>query len=337
LTSGTIIIAIIAFGVLILFHEFGHFILAKLSGIKVEEFAIGMGPAIVKFRRGETDYAIRLLPIGGFVRMLGEDQRSDDKRAFTNQAVWKRMAVIAAGPLMNFALTILLLAIITAVVGRAVYLPVIDTVVSNSPAQRAGLMAGDRFISIEGKEIKTADDARAIVSNNPGKPLTAVIERNGQRIKVIITPEYNAEAQTSQIGITFKGHMEKVSVFNAIGYSFAQVYDMTKMMIVGIGQLIIGRGLDQVMGPYGIVKIVGQAASQGIIDLLWLVAIISLNVGLINLVPFPALDGSRLVFLAIEGIRGKPIDQEKEGMIHFAGLVILMLLMLVVTFHDIMR
>jgi regulator of sigma E protease len=131
--------------------------------------------------------------------------------------------------------------------------------------------------------------------------------------------------------------MQKVSFFKAVGYSFVQVYNMTKMMIVGIGQLLIGQGFDPVMGPYGIVEIVGQAASQGVVDLLWLVAIISLNVGLINLVPFPALDGSRIVFLAIEGIRGKPIDREKEGMIHFAGLVILMLFMIVVTFHDIMR
>ncbi|MDK2991697.1 MAG: regulator of sigma protease [Clostridiales bacterium] len=337
MTPSTIIIAIIAFGVLIIFHEFGHFVVAKAVGIKVEEFAIGMGPALYKFHRGETDYAIRILPIGGFVRMLGEDEQSDDERAFNNQSVLKRIAVIAAGPIMNFILTLLLLVIITFMVGIAVYLPVVDTVLPDTPAQQAGLQPGDRFISIEGKTVESADDARAIVLANPGKALDAVIERDGKRLELEITPEYNAETQTAQIGITFRGQMQKVSFFKAVGYSFVQVYNMTKMMIVGIGQLLIGQGFDQVMGPYGIVEIVGQAASQGVVDLLWLVAIISLNVGLINLVPFPALDGSRIVFLAIEGIRGKPIDREKEGMIHFAGLVILMLFMIAVTFHDIMR
>lgn len=337
MTPITIIIAIIAFGVLIIFHEFGHFIVAKSVGIKVEEFAIGMGPAICKFHRGETDYAIRVLPIGGFVRMLGEEEDSDDPRAFNKQSVLKRIAVIAAGPLMNFVLALILIIIITATVGIAVTLPIVDSVAPNTPAQKAGLMPGDKFISINGQEIDDIEEIRSIISANPDKPIPVVIERNGEQIELKVTPEYNAESQAVQIGVIFKGQMQKVPFYKAIGYGCVQIYEMTKLMIVGIGQLIVGNGLDQVMGPYGIVKIVGQAASQGVIDLLWLIAIISLNVGLINLVPFPALDGSHILFLAIEGIRGKPIDREKEAMVHFIGLVILMLFMIVVTFHDIMR
>ncbi|MGI6113742.1 MAG: RIP metalloprotease RseP [Mahellales bacterium] len=332
----TIIIAIIFLGILIIFHELGHFITAKRVGIKVEEFAIGMGPKILSFKKGETAYSLRILPIGGYVKMMGEDTKSDDKRAFNNQKVWKRFTVLSAGSIMNFILAVIFITIIVYNVGVVASPLEIEKVYENTPAQRAGLRANDKIISVEGTRVDTVNQLEQLINENRGDSIEIKVLRDNKERDIILTLEPRA---TGQPMLSFK--IEKVSVFQAIGQGVKQVISIIRLMIVTLVMLIrdlfAGQAVEGVMGPVGIIGEIGKAAKQGMLQLLWLGALLSINLGIINLVPFPALDGSRLVFLLVEGARGKPIDQDKEGLIHFAGFIILIALMIFITYNDITR
>jgi len=339
----TLLVALIFFGVLIMVHELGHFLAGRLVGIHAEEFSIGMGPKLFGFSRKGTQFSVRALPIGGYVKFLGEDEKSEDPRAFNNASLWRRMAVIVAGPAMNILLAVVLLAVFYMSYGIYEVVPEILEVVENSPADRAGLMPGDRIIqvddvSVEGLQAQEAVEAiRNAIRQKGGNELEIVVRRDGENISVKLVPEYSEQSDSYVIGIVF-GRIRRYGLMPAIGLAFNQAGRIMFLMVDMLRALIFrGQGLNEVMGPVGIVGEIGKAVQAGMQQLLSLAVIITLNLGIINLIPFPALDGGRLALLLIEAVRGKPLEPEKEGFIHFIGFVMLILLMVLVTYQDIMR
>lgn len=334
-----IIISIIVLGVLIIFHEFGHFIVAKLSNIKVEEFSVGMGPKLLGFKKGETVYSIRLFPMGGYCKMLGEDESSDDTKAYSNKSIPVRFAVLAAGPFMNFLLAVLIFVIMGFITVTPI--PVVQSVIPDYPAAAAGIMPGDVILKVGDYNIKTWEDLQAAVSKSVNRPVLLEVKRGEKLLYIKLTPIYDAKNKKPMIGISPKGKIGynyKASLITNIKNSIVQSGHITWMMLTSLLGLITGRvSVNEFMGPVGIVNVVGEAAKSGFYSLLGLTSLISLNLAIINLLPIPALDGSRLMFLIIEAIRRKPIDREKEGLVHFIGFVFLILFMIFMTYKDILR
>ncbi|SOC35597.1 RIP metalloprotease RseP [Ureibacillus acetophenoni] len=412
----TVIAFIIIFGSLVFFHELGHFLFAKRAGIMVREFAIGMGPKIFGMTKGETLYTIRLLPLGGYVRMAGEDMDSvelqpgyrvgiilneDDvaekiyfnqsvthpnivfleveradlekdlfiegydeeerfvrykiarnailvengneimiapvDRQFNSKTVGQRAMAIFAGPLFNFILAFFVLMALGMMRGVPASEPVIDSVMPNLPAAEAGIQAGDRVTSINGQPIERWNELSGIVQENPGKPLNFVVERDNQNIELVITPAtvVENEQQFGQLGILRPIEQDPLK---AVVFGATQTWDYTVLIVELLGKLITGQfSIDALSGPVGIYKATETVAQHGIFNLMNWAALLSINLGIMNLLPLPALDGGRLLFFGIEALRGKPIDRQKEGMVHFVGIVLLMILMVVVTWNDIQR
>lgn len=329
----TAVVAILVFGLLIAFHELGHFGVAKLVGVKVDEFAIGMGPKIVEFTRGETRYTLRLLPIGGYVKMEGEDEASNDERSFNNKSVYARAAILVAGAMMNFLLAIVLFIILSYSLGFPV--TTIDNTVPDSPAEHAGLQSGDEITSINDIEIDSWNELVSIISNSKSDDLEVAFIRGEIEMTKIISTYLEEETNRVMIGIVPR--VEK-SLIRAIGQGFTSVWHIIGEMGNFLRQLVTGQAQDaEVVGPIGIITLVGEAARAGWLNVVFLAAMISINLGLINLLPIPALDGSRILFLLVELIRGKPIDPEKEGRIHLLGFVLLISLMIFITYKDILR
>lgn len=341
----TILVALVFFSIIIMIHELGHFLVAKSVGIYAEEFSIGMGPRLLKIPGKETEYSLRLLPIGGYVRFLGEDEASTDPRAFNNASVWKRMAVIVSGPLMNFVLAILLLSI--AYLSFGIYdadLPIIEDVISGYPAEQAGMLPGDRITAVGDVDVSKLEDSKAVqeirsfINENGPDPFQITIERDGQAKHFDVVPSYDEENNRYQLGFYFKIRTRTPGFLEAIGMSFRQTFQIIGMMVTVLKDLIFsGKGVGDVMGPVGIVGEIGRAAQAGIQQLLNLGIVITVNLGIMNLIPFPALDGGRLTLLIVEGLRGKPIDRNKEGYFHLIGFVLLMILMVIVTYKDILK
>lgn len=341
----TAFLAIIIFGLLIFVHEFGHFIVAKFVGIRVEEFSIGMGPKAYSVQKGETLYSVRILPIGGYVKMTGESgiEEEDilsvnDPGRFNNKSVAQRAGVVVAGPLMNFLLAIVLFALFFTLVG----IPSADTstrignIVTGSPAENAGLMAGDKIIAIDGKNVEQWSEMVEIIHNQPGKDLHFTIDRSGNIMELNITPQLDTESKVGLIGVTPNSQWNKVNPLKALGIAIQRTVEIIIFTFIAIVQMITGKmGVGEVAGPVGIVKLIGESAQVGFIYLVNLTALISINLGLLNLLPIPALDGSKLIFLGIEGLRGKPIDSRKENFVHVIGFALLMTLMLFITYRDI--
>jgi len=328
----TLIASFIVFGMLIFFHEFGHFIVAKLSDIKVREFSLGFGPQLVKMKPGETEYSIRLLPLGGFVKMEGEDEKTTDPRAFNNKHIINRLGVIFAGPAMNFVLAILLIGVISFFAGVATTR---ISVMPGEPADKAGLKDGDIIYSVDGQKVKTWDEVVNLISQKPGQNVAIVVLRNGKSESFNLTTEIEQGTQRGIIGI--KSYVVKYSAAESIKSGVQRTFWISGMILEGLFQIIRGKTQADVVGPIGIVHMVGEAARVGIFNLLYLAAIISINLGLFNLFPIPALDGSRMFFLIVEFLRGKPIEPEKEGFVHFIGFTLLMILMIFIAYKDIMR
>ncbi len=339
----TALAVIIVFGVLIISHELGHFLTAKLFKVYVHDFSIGLGPKILDFKRKETAYTLRLLPIGGMVRMMGEDEEDgdpDDPRSFNKKKIWQRILIIFNGPLFNFVAALIIFVISYMVIGVVVEASdtsVLGTIIPSTPADEAGLLPGDEIISINGVEvndwsgitpaIQTWDEASGLM------PL--MIIRDGQQKEVLLTPSFDGERYT--IGITPEYMRERLGFFQSISLGFETTYMMTVEIFKAIGMMFSGEIEPELAGPVGIVDIIGDSARSGMSYLLSLAAMLCVNVGIVNLMPLPALDGSRIVFLIIEGLRGKPINREKEGLIHFIGFALLLALVVVVTFNDIRR
>ncbi len=326
----TAVVFIIVFGLLVFIHEFGHFATAKLSGITVHEFALGMGPKILSWEGKETTYSLRALPIGGYVRMEGEDEVSATEGSFSEKSPWKRLAVIAAGPIMNFILAIVVITGLFMMDGFPVNK--VGELIEGAPAQMAGLQAGDEIKSIDGNEIATWDDVVQSISGAQGNVLSVEIVRDGMIQNFTI--EATAEAETGRRIIGIRPAFEK-DFFKSIQYAVMGVFLTIKMILQYLGSLLMGQGdLSQVSGPVGIYNAVSEASQMGVRRVLDIMAMLSINLGLINLLPFPALDGGRIIFIGLEIVRGKPIAAEKEGFVHFIGFVVLMTLMVLLVFKD---
>jgi regulator of sigma E protease len=322
----------------------GHFLLAKKNGVCVTEFSVGMGPRIVSFTKGETRYSIKILPFGGSCMMLGEDGTSDDERSFGKKSVWARISVIVAGPLFNFILAFILSLFIVGSIGYDA--PIIYQVMDGYPAQEAGLQAGDKIVKINNEKIRLYREITLYVQLNQGETANVVYERDGKQFTSTLVPKLNDETGTYLYGLAGSGIRIKGNAITTIQYSAYEVRYWIVTTIKSLGMLFQGKvTADDVSGPVGIVNTIGQTYDESKSDgafYVWLnmlniSILLTANLGVMNLLPLPALDGGRLVFLIIEAIRGKAIDQDKEGMVHFVGLMLLMALMVYVMFNDIKR
>lgn len=332
----TFVAFVLVFGGLVFIHELGHFTLAKLSGVRVNEFAMGMGPKLLQFTRGETAYSLRLLPIGGYVRMAGEEPGDeDDPRGFDKRPIWARMSILAAGPLSNFALAVVLFILVFMLMGVPSESTVIGEILPGQPAERAGLMAGDRVLAIDGEIVSKWSEVVTLINSAPNRALIFSIQRGTETKTIEVTPQLDAEGKRGVIGIA--GSLDRFDLLESIKLGFVQTVSVTQMMAGGLWQAIAQRSAPDVAGPVGIINLVGEVARVGLVNLLWLAAFLSVNLGFLNLLPFPALDGGRLLFIFIELVRGRPVDPQKEGFVHFVGFIILLLLIGVVTYKDIMR
>lgn len=330
------VVTIFLFGLLIVAHEWGHFIVGKKTGIKIHEFSIGLGPALFKIKKGETLYTLRIFLFGGYNRMAGmEPGDLDDPRGFNKKTVGQRMAVISAGSLMNFLLAAFLYFLIFALVGIPTNTAVVGKVLPGKPAAVSGLRSGDKILAVNGEEVESWSELVGTIQSLPGQEVVLTMEREGKVQEVKLIPEADPHTGKGLIGI--EQAWEKMRVGKALWEGLKQVGILIWLLLVTLGQIVTGGVPAEVTGPVGIIGLIGQAAQLGMVSLLSFTAFLSLNLGLINLLPVPALDGSRLVFLAVEGIRGKPVDPEKESLVHFIGFALLLALMVLITYKDVLR
>lgn len=385
----TAIATIIIFLVLISLHEFGHFIMSKLSGVRVLEFSIGMGPAVFKKQGKETLYSIRIFPVGGYCKLDGEDEKNDDPRSFCNQKLYKRFLVISAGAILNIILGFVLFVIITAIQPHAEGTPntikttVIDAIVENSNLAYSGIQPGDKIVKIDGHKIHFYEDITLYTNKfDENTQADITVKRNGETLTFAVMPtvsetEYKYNESSVEVTSTINGEStveeypysniskeeidklvgqtasekrliigftpktEIVGIGNIFPYAYHYTGYVVRMVYKAFWDMITGAtGFDQVSGPVGIVSAVNTAVNTGaysMVNLLFLAALLTINLGVFNLLPLPALDGGRLFFMLIELIRGKPIPPEKEGMVHAIGLILLLGLTVVISFNDIMR
>ncbi|MCR5177511.1 MAG: M50 family metallopeptidase [Lachnospiraceae bacterium] len=343
----SILIFLLLISVLVIVHEGGHFLIARSNGIRVNEFTVGVGPALWKKQRGETLFALRALPFGGaciFDGMYDDDSETmDDERSFKNAKVWSRIATVVAGPVFNFLLGFLLAVIVTAF-SNWLY-PVIAGVTEDSAAAEAGVREGDLIISMNGKKIHDASMATLYSQLNKGEDITLVIDRDGNRETITFTPRYSEEDKRYYMGL-YIGEPGKVEPKNVLRYAWYMEKGYFDMTFLSLRMLVRGElNLDSLSGPVGIVKIVDETYEEVkpyglpsvVLTMLDLAILLTVNLGVINLLPIPGLDGGRLLFALIEVIRGKPIPPEKEGYVHMAGMIALVVLMVVVLFNDISK
>ncbi len=331
--------AVIVFCIIIFIHEFGHFITAKMCGITVHEFAIGMGPKLASFTKNNTRYSIRILPIGGYVQLEGENGESDDPNAFGNKSAIKRFIVLASGAFMNFVLGFVFFVIISANMN---VLPTeyIGSLTENSALADAGALVGDEIVKMESEttsaNIVCYDDISFFGYLSNYSPCTVTVKRGDEKIKLDVTPKYNEQEGRYLYG--FSPMTVDKTVLNVISDGFKQSIFTVKTVFKSFAMLIGGKlSANDVSGPVGIVKEIGNASKYGILSVLSLAGLISVNLGVVNLLPIPALDGGRILFIIIEKIRRKRLTPEQEGIIHTVGFALLMLVMILVTFFDIKK
>lgn len=369
-TAVSIIIFVLMFGIIVLVHEYGHFLLARVNGITVVEFAIGMGPTIASFERKGTKFSLKLLPIGGACMFEGEDgvesgkiptQKEDDTEeivtkeeslveeiqktgSFQDASVWARISAVLAGPVFNLILALIFAMIMCSFTPSMK--PVISGTMEGYPAEEAGLLEGDVITKINGHRVYVYQEVSLDMAlNSDGKPVDITYKRDGKTYETTIYPQYSEEDGRFYIGITSNAYYQPKGL-ELIPYAFYEVRYCVNYTFKSLGMLISGQaGIKDMSGPVGVAQVVDQtyteAKSYGwesvAASMLNLSILLTVNLGILNLLPIPALDGGRLLFLFIELIRRKPIPPEKEGIVHFAGFVALMLLMVVVFFNDLMR
>ena len=337
-----IILAILAFGMLVIVHEFGHFITAKRGGVQVNEFWIGMGPTLLKKEHNGTLYCLKLLPFGGACVMEGEDEDSESEHAFGKASLPRRMLIVAAGALMNFLVGFLIvLAVIQPNGPNGGY--IVSTIDSVNPASTAaaagGLQAGDEILEVDGYNILMRSDFEIALARGADTTYEVVVRRDGEKITlpaVVLEATIEGEDGRKMIGLTFAEQPDSIGMH--INMAVRTSVNYARMVWASLGMLVTGQvGVDQLSGPVGVAEVMATTASYSISAFLQLVAFISINLGVMNLLPLPALDGGRLVFLILEGIRRKPVPAKYEGYIHAAGLMLLLALMVYVTGQDILR
>ena len=336
-----VLIGILLLGILIAVHEFGHFIAARICGIEVMEFAIGMGPKLVGWTgKSGTKFSLRCIPLGGFCAFYGEDdvegKTKDDPRAYGKQNVWKRIFTVAMGPMMNFVLALLVAFSFFFFVGELVSVPTVGGLMEGYPAVDAGLLPGDEIIAVDGAPISDAYAVIAALGDGGASDVTVL--RDGEEHAFTITPKWNEDEQRYLIGITFVQARVRLDFLTSVKAGWQNCVRAGTAVFDALGSLFTKEGMEQVSGPVGAVAVVAQEVqANGVDAFLSLLMLISVNLGLMNLLPIPGLDGSRIVFHLIEAVRGKPIKPEREAMVHLIGMVFLLGLMLFFTYKDIVR
>lgn len=378
----TIIVTIVMFLVMVSLHEFGHFIVGKLLNFKILEYSIGFGPALLKRKGRETQYSLRAVPLGGYCKFDGDDEESDDPRAFSKQSVWKRFLVVAAGGVVNVILGFVIFLVVVSATSPMLTNKV-DTVVEHSYIEEAGIKQGDKIIKINGKRINFYDDITLYTSEfQKDADAVVTVKRGGEKLDFTIRPTEQIVTYTytdtgvevsdkingfettevvpysetvikdeSKIGqsesstryiIGFTPEREDITFFNVWGQAWNETRFVVKLVYRSLWEMVTGKvGMDQMSGPVGIVSEVNNAVTaedgRGWLYVLNLVGLLTINLGVFNLLPIPALDGGRLFFMIVELIRRKPIPPEKEGMVHAIGMMLLFALIIVVSFNDVMR
>lgn len=347
----TFLFAIILLGIIIFIHELGHFLSAKWMGVKVLKFSLGFGPKLAGRKYGDTEYCISSIPLGGYVKMLGEEPgeelKAEEKSlAFNYQPVWKRFVIVASGPVFNilFAVIIFFLVFLS---GFPVLVPEIGSVMPDSPAEIAKLIKGDRIIGIDGITINQWDEMTTLIHNNPGKPMRFKIKRDGNRFTLSITPErkkvkdiFGEEKEVGLIGIRPSGNtfIKRDGFFDAALNSVAKTWDISELTIVSIVKLIERViPMNTLGGPILIIQMAGDQASKGILNFFLFMAIININLGVLNLLPIPILDGGHILFLGIEAVRKKPLNEKIIAVAQRVGLAIILTIMAFAFYNDIVR
>ena len=342
-----LILFILILGSIVFIHEFGHFMMAKLTGVYVYEFAIGMGPKLWSKKGKETEYTLRAIPIGGFCMMAGEDLEDDDlkkvpkNKRLQSKKPWQRFLIMFFGAGNNFIFAILLLFLIGLIWGGSSMEPVVTSVLKNSAAANSGIEEGDRILEINGHSISTTDDISLYLAvADPEEASDIKVEKENDSVKTysVQPKKKKVDGQiTYQYGIGMQQEVQH-GFLAAIQFTYKKTISIFKQMGVTVGYLFTGGiSISQLSGPVGIFSIVGDQSSAGIMNIIYLVAFLSINVGFINLLPIPAFDGGHILFIIIEKIKGSPVNPETENKIHTIGLFLLMLLMVVITFNDILR
>ncbi len=355
----TIIWAVILFGLLIFFHELGHFIVAKLVGVKVLKFSLGFGPKIIGKKIGETEYLISAIPLGGYVKPLGEEigeeiKEEEKQRAFNNQPVWKRAAIVIAGPVFNLVLAFLIFTVFLGL-KLPVAIPDLDSITTTienvkeeSPAMKAGMRSNDAIVSINGSAVHEWNEMAEVFSKNPGIELKLKVRRDNTLIDVTITPEpakvkdeKGKEIIIGRIGISKKMDakvIQSASIFDAPFKGIEAVYGWCVLTLEVVVRLFSGAlSAKQIGGPILIVDAAAKAASVGAFTYFNFIAIISINLAILNLLPVPVLDGGHIMFLSIEALKGKPLSDKIMGVANKVGMTLLLLLITFVFYNDIMR
>lgn len=344
----TLLILIIMLGILIFVHEFGHFIVAKKTGVHVEEFALGMGPQIFKWKRKNdpTLYSIRLFPIGGFCAMAGEVSEEPEKKLskdkyMCNKKPYQKILILVAGVTMNFVLALILFFLQGMIWGSTNQLSYIGLVTENSAIANAGIVEGDKVVSINGMKTNTWDKIQIALSLKSDNTYDFVVKKEDGSIKKYeVTPDIQKDEEGNEVKVYGFGAGNELNkgIINSIKYAFVKLYSVMSSMTQIIIKLFTGDlGLNSLSGPVGMYTVVGQTAKMGLQNLLYLTAYLSVNLGFINILPFPAFDGGRILFVIIEKIKGSPVKPEVENWFHSIGFILLMILMLVITYQDIMR
>ena len=345
-----ILLAILLFGVLIAIHEFGHFSTAKLLGVKVNEFAIGMGPLLWSRQKGETLYSLRAFPVGGYCAMEGEDEDTGDPRAFSRQAAWKKIVILCAGSFMNFMLGLVIAVALFLGVSQA-RVPVITQFAGGFQHEGAdGLMVGDRIVEVDGHGIWLYADVQTYLSRNEGNGVDLVVERDGERVCLDNFPmgRYDYEFEGGKyhgFGLIF-GAVEELSIPQRIGQGFAQAVDFVRIVWMSLGDLVTGRvAVSELSGVIGVVDVVSEvgAGSEtvaiGVQNVFYFMALIAVNLAVMNMLPIPALDGGRVFFVLLNAliyaVSRRRIPEKYEGYVHTAAFMVLLVLMALVAFHDV--
>lgn len=350
--STSIFAFVIVLGILISFHELGHFLVAKLFGVGVEKFSIGFGPRIFGKRIGNTDYCVSAIPLGGFVKMIGEDPNADVSPddisiSFTHKHILKRIFIVAAGPFFNLLLAMIIFFGMFQIDGTFILEPIIGEVKENGPAFREGLKTGDRILAINKIPIERWEDMAKIISESNGEELVLNIQRNESIIVANVKPElitakniFGEDFQLYVIGITSSGNgfSKKLNFLQAFSESLIQTYNISKLTIVSIVKLIQGTISTKTLGgPLMIAQMAGQQAEEGISNLLFFIALLSINLAIINFLPIPVLDGGHLVFFFVEAATGRPVNVRFREIAQQVGIFVLIMLMIYVFYNDITR
>ena len=343
---------VIVLGVLVFFHEFGHFIMARFFGVGVEKFSLGFGPRLFGKKSGITDYLVSAIPLGGYVKMVGEEPDSeiapeDIPISFTHKHVFKRILIVAAGPFFNFVLAVMIFFVIFLISGTFILKPVVGTVVLDSPAAKAGMVKGDLIESIDGTPITSWEEMAEIISGSNGKRLLVSIIREGAGLKLDIFPElktakniFGEDIKRYAMGIASAGdfYTKKLNPFQAFFESIKQTYKITHLTVVSIVKLIQGTLSAKTLGgPIMIAEMAGQQAREGIANLAFFIALLSINLAVLNFLPIPVLDGGHLLFFFIEAAIGKPVNTKVREIAQQVGVFVLVVLMVYVFYNDISR